>query len=113
MQSALQFIPKVFSKAEFRTLCRTLEFFHTNLGKPLLYGPHFVNMGIVMLRTGLGLLVPMNGNGNTTAYRNILYNCVFPLLRQQCEDLGDNQVSTHSWPYSVNAITVVAPAITF
>ncbi|MCJ8738348.1 hypothetical protein PDJAM_G00034710 [Pangasius djambal] len=31
VQSAFQFIPKVFSGVEVGALCRTLEFFHTNL----------------------------------------------------------------------------------
>ncbi|MCJ8749761.1 hypothetical protein PDJAM_G00180000 [Pangasius djambal] len=43
VQSVFQFIPKVFSGVEVRALCRTLEFFHFNLGA------RFVHRGIVML----------------------------------------------------------------
>ena len=49
-QSAFQFIPTVFDGVEFRVLCRPVKFFHTDLNKPLLYGPHFVHRGIVMLK---------------------------------------------------------------
>lgn len=34
---------------EVRSLCRPLEFFHSNLGKPFLYGHHDVHRGIIML----------------------------------------------------------------
>ena len=43
-------IPKVFDGVEVRALCRPVKFFHTNLNKPFLYGPHFVHRGIVMLK---------------------------------------------------------------
>ena len=46
----LQFIPKVFDGVEVRALCRSVKFFHNNLDKPFLYGPHFVHQGIVMLK---------------------------------------------------------------
>ena len=49
-QSAFQFIPKVFNGVEFRALCRPVKFFHTDLDKPLLYGPRFVHGDIVMLK---------------------------------------------------------------
>ncbi|MCJ8749759.1 hypothetical protein PDJAM_G00179970 [Pangasius djambal] len=49
VQSVFQFIPKVFSGAEVRALCRTLEFFHSNLHTPCLHGARFVHRGIVML----------------------------------------------------------------
>ncbi|MCJ8742121.1 hypothetical protein PDJAM_G00078520 [Pangasius djambal] len=49
VQSVLQFIPKVFSGVEVRALCRTLEFFHSNLHTPCLHGARFVHRGIVML----------------------------------------------------------------
>ncbi|MCJ8734611.1 hypothetical protein PDJAM_G00237230 [Pangasius djambal] len=44
-----EFIPKVFSGVEVRALCRTLEFFHSNLHTPCLHGARFVHRGIVML----------------------------------------------------------------
>ncbi|MCI4391073.1 hypothetical protein PGIGA_G00130010 [Pangasianodon gigas] len=49
VQSVFQFIPKVFSGVEVRALCRTLEFFHSNLHTPCLHGARFVLRGIVML----------------------------------------------------------------
>ena len=49
-QSTFQFIPKVFGGVEVRALCRQVKFFHTDLNKPFLYGPHFVHVGIVMLK---------------------------------------------------------------
>ncbi|MCI4383748.1 hypothetical protein PGIGA_G00030000 [Pangasianodon gigas] len=49
VQSVFQFIPKVFSGVEVRALCRTLEFFHSNLNTPCLHGARFVHRGIVML----------------------------------------------------------------
>ncbi|MCJ8748244.1 hypothetical protein PDJAM_G00162700, partial [Pangasius djambal] len=49
VQSVFQFIPKVFSGVEVRALCRTLEFFHSNLHTPCLHGARFVHRGIVML----------------------------------------------------------------
>ncbi|MCJ8741355.1 hypothetical protein PDJAM_G00069720 [Pangasius djambal] len=48
VQSVFQFIPKVFSGVEVRALCRTLEFFHSNLHTPCLHGARFVHRGIVM-----------------------------------------------------------------
>ena len=50
MQSAFQFIPKVFNVVVVRALCRPVKFFHTDLTKPFLYGPGFVHRGIVMLK---------------------------------------------------------------
>ena len=32
---------KVFDGVEVKALCRPVKFFHTNLDKPFLYGPHF------------------------------------------------------------------------
>ncbi|MCI4381499.1 hypothetical protein PGIGA_G00252490 [Pangasianodon gigas] len=52
IQSVFQFIPKVFSGVEVRALCRTLEFFHSNLHTPCLHGAGFVHRGIVMLEQG-------------------------------------------------------------
>ncbi|MCI4386200.1 hypothetical protein PGIGA_G00059530 [Pangasianodon gigas] len=49
VQSVFQFIPKVFSGVEVRALCRTLEFFHSNLHTPCLHGARFVHRGIAML----------------------------------------------------------------
>ena len=49
-QLAFQFIPKVFNGVEGRPLCRPVKFFHTDLDKPFLYGPRFVQRGIVMLK---------------------------------------------------------------
>ncbi|MCI4376965.1 hypothetical protein PGIGA_G00197790 [Pangasianodon gigas] len=49
VQSVFQFIPKVFSGVEVRPLCRTLEFFHSNLHTSCLHGARFVHRGIVML----------------------------------------------------------------
>ncbi|MCJ8736196.1 hypothetical protein PDJAM_G00256040 [Pangasius djambal] len=49
VQSVFQFIPKVFSGVEVRALCRTLEFFHSNLHTPCLHGARFVHSDIVML----------------------------------------------------------------
>ncbi|MCJ8748396.1 hypothetical protein PDJAM_G00164290 [Pangasius djambal] len=49
VQSVFQFIPKVFSGVEVRALCRTLEFFHSNLHTPCLHGARFVHRGVVML----------------------------------------------------------------
>ena len=50
MQSAFQFILKVFDGVEVRALCRPVKFFHTDLYKPFLYGPHFVHGDIVTLK---------------------------------------------------------------
>ncbi|MCI4382982.1 hypothetical protein PGIGA_G00021130 [Pangasianodon gigas] len=44
VQSVFQFIPKVFSGVEVRALCRTLEFFHSNLNTPCLHEARFVHM---------------------------------------------------------------------
>jgi hypothetical protein len=38
LQSAFQFIPKVFDGVEVRALCRPVKFFHTNLNQSFLYG---------------------------------------------------------------------------
>ena len=40
-QSTFLFIPKVFNGVDVRALCRPVKFFHTDLDKPFLYGPHF------------------------------------------------------------------------
>ncbi|MCJ8738048.1 hypothetical protein PDJAM_G00031240 [Pangasius djambal] len=53
VQSVFQFIPKVFSGVEVRALCRTLEFFHSNLHTPCLHGARFVHRGVVMLEQDL------------------------------------------------------------
>ena len=50
VQSAFQFIPKVFGGVEVRALCRPVKFFHTELNKPFLYGTRFVHRGIVLLK---------------------------------------------------------------
>ena len=42
--------PNVFDGVEVRALCRPVNFFHTDLDKPFLYGPRFVHRGIVMLK---------------------------------------------------------------
>ncbi|MCJ8729883.1 hypothetical protein PDJAM_G00112500 [Pangasius djambal] len=44
-----QFITKVFIRDEVRALCRPLEFFYTNLGKPCLHGARLVHRGTAML----------------------------------------------------------------
>jgi hypothetical protein len=49
-QSTFQFIPKVFEWVEVRALCKPVKFFHTDLEKPFLYGPHFVHEDVVMLK---------------------------------------------------------------
>ena len=43
LQSAFQFIPKVFNGVEVRALCRSVTFFHNDLSKSFLYGSHFVH----------------------------------------------------------------------
>ena len=53
-QLEFQFIPKVFDGVEVRALCRLVKFFHTDLDKPFLYGPHFVHVDIVMLKQERG-----------------------------------------------------------
>ena len=35
---------------EVRAVCRPVKFFHTNLDKPFLYGPHFLHSGNVMMK---------------------------------------------------------------
>lgn len=70
-ESNLQFI-KTFSGVEIRTL----NFVHTNLGKPWLYGPRFVCMDIVIARTGLGSFVPVKRNLTVIAHNDIPDNCV-------------------------------------
>jgi len=50
LQSAFQFIPKVLDGVEVRALCRQVKFFHTDFDKSFLYGSHFVQGGIVMLK---------------------------------------------------------------
>ena len=54
-QSAFQWIPKVTDGVEFRGLCRPVKFFHTALDSPVLYGPRFVQMGLVMLQQEMAL----------------------------------------------------------
>ncbi|MCJ8730323.1 hypothetical protein PDJAM_G00183060 [Pangasius djambal] len=58
--SALRFIPKVLSGVEVRALCRTLEFFHSSLGKPCLHGARFVHRGIAMLGQMAAVIVEDN-----------------------------------------------------
>jgi hypothetical protein len=55
LQSAFQLIPKVFDGVEVSSLEATVMFFHTDIDKPLLYGPRFVNGGILMLKQETGL----------------------------------------------------------
>jgi hypothetical protein len=50
LQAAYKFIPNVFDGVEGRALCRPVKFFHTDLNKLFLYGPHFVHRDIVMLK---------------------------------------------------------------
>jgi hypothetical protein len=50
----------VFDGVEFRVLCRPVKFFHTDLDKPFLYGPHFELEGIVMLKQELPQTVATN-----------------------------------------------------
>jgi hypothetical protein len=45
-QSVFQLIPKVLDGVEVRPVCRQVEFFHTDLDKPFLYGPRFVHGGL-------------------------------------------------------------------
>jgi hypothetical protein len=40
----------VFEWVAVRALCRPEKLFHTNPNKPFLYGPRFVQGGIVMLK---------------------------------------------------------------
>jgi hypothetical protein len=40
----------MFNVVEFKALFRAVKFFHTDLDKPFLYGPHFMDRGIVMLK---------------------------------------------------------------
>ena len=54
-QTVFQFIPKVFDGVEVKALCRPVKFFHTHLDKPFLYGPRFVQGGIVMLKQDRGI----------------------------------------------------------
>ena len=49
-QSAFQLIPNVFDGVEVRAQCMPVKFFHTNLDKPLPFGPFFVQRDIVMLK---------------------------------------------------------------
>lgn len=42
LQLALQFIPEVLG---VRAMCRPVEFSHTKLGKPFVYGPGFPHKG--------------------------------------------------------------------
>ena len=42
-QSAFHFIPEVFDGFEVRDLCRPFKFYHTELDKQFLCGPHFVH----------------------------------------------------------------------
>ncbi|MCI4389927.1 hypothetical protein PGIGA_G00116680 [Pangasianodon gigas] len=75
VQSVFQFIPKVFSGVEVRALCRTLEFFHSNLHTPCLHGARFVHRGIVMLEQVM------------LEHTHILYNRV----RQTFQQFGEEQ----------------------
>ena len=45
----------VFDGVEVRALCRSIKFFHTDLDKPLIYGPRFVHGGNCHAETGKGL----------------------------------------------------------
>lgn len=66
-----QFITWVFSGVKGKTL----KLLHTNFGKPCLH--------ITMLELkGLALLLSVKQNCNASAYKNILVNCVLPILRQ-------------------------------
>lgn len=53
-QMVFQFIPKLFSRVEFRALCRALEFLHAKLVKPWLYGAGFEHRGTVILKQKKG-----------------------------------------------------------
>lgn len=54
----------------------------------------------------LSLLVPVKGNYNVTAFRDVLFSCVHPALWQQLRGRVtygcDGQVSTSFWPYNVD-----------
>ena len=52
---AFKFIPKVFDGVEVRALCKPVKFFHTDLDKPFLFGPRFVQQGPCHAETGKGL----------------------------------------------------------
>lgn len=43
---AVRFITTVFSRDDVRALCKTLNYFHSNLGISYLYGARLVHMGI-------------------------------------------------------------------
>lgn len=64
VQSAFRFISEVFSGVEIGALYGTAEFFFSYHGEPFLLRAHFVNH----TGTEFGLLVPMKGNLNSTAY---------------------------------------------
>lgn len=74
--SAFQLIPKVFSWVEVRFLCRSLELFYINIGKPCAYGAQFCAQGHCH-----------EGNCNTTEYKGIPYNCV---LSTSCQPFGED-----------------------
>jgi hypothetical protein len=58
-QSVFQFMSKVFDFVEVRALCRPVKFFHTDLYKPLMYGPRLCAQGHCNAETGKGLPHPV------------------------------------------------------
>ena len=72
-QSAFQFIQKVFDGVEVRALCRPVKFFHTDLDKPFLHGPHFVHGEIVMLKEERAFPNCCHNVGSTESSRMSLY----------------------------------------
>lgn len=70
-QSEFQFILRVFSVVEIRALCRSLEFFHSNLGKPCFH-EFMLYTGVMLCWYILNPLVIVKGKLNATAYKYIL-----------------------------------------
>ena len=84
-QSTFQFIPKMFDGVEVRAMCRPVKFFHNDLDKSFLIGPHFAHGCIVMLKQERAFpkLLPKSWN------HKIVYNVIaccsedFPSLEQR------------------------------
>lgn len=107
VQPAFQFSPKMCSGLEVRALCRTLEFFHTNLGKPCLHGSRFVHRALSCWNRLGPFHSSKKENLKATAYKVNLVNGVLSILWQQFREgthEWDVQVSTYFWPYIVYLI---------
>lgn len=82
----------------FRALCRTFKFFHSNLGSSCLHEAHFLHTGFVVLEQDWTFFFFfVKGNCKATACKDILHNCMLPILVEFPVYMF---VSTNIWLYS-------------